>query len=560
MDVAKLDKKLKTLCKRNKMVGVNVALFDSKGMLYNYNYGYANKEKRIKSNNDSLYMIGSNTKVMTALGILKLWEEGKISLEDVIKKYIPEFEVKSYFEYDKITIENLLMHRSGLVSDLFHLILDHTRDYHEVIDELKNTYLTADPGKMFSYSNAGYTVLGIVIERVSGLSYTEYIQSEIAKPLGIQVHFLLNEADRSPYASSVSLCYDKKGKAVEDSLSTMLPAGSNTYMSLNDFVKFGQMFLSKSNAILKKETLEFMETLNVKEAIDRELNNVGYGLIHNHFDFGEEVGKVLGHGGNTTCHHSIFNYIPKLDVGIVVMTNSQRGISLSQMAGMSVLAEYLKSEGILLKDASAKHNYVSVDRDEALYRQYIGRYATGLGLIDIQLNSKKELVTKVSNIPTKLCLCEDGYLQGNPIKILHKLPPFKRSIQGLRMKLIPYAGKEVMALEMNGKYHKTRGIVGCRYEQATISDSFKDACGKYRICNEHFNNINCKCCLKVDGDVLTLQIEALGLKINSCLKVIDENLAITQGFGRLARESVELQKKESENYLLFSGIVFQKIS
>lgn len=128
MDTGMLDKKLEKQCKKCKMVGVNVALFDSKGIIYNYNYGFVNKENRIKSDNDSLYMIGSNTKVMTALGILKLYEEGKLSLNDDIKKFIPEFEVKSFFEYDKITIENLLMHRSGLVSDLFHLILDRTRD------------------------------------------------------------------------------------------------------------------------------------------------------------------------------------------------------------------------------------------------------------------------------------------------------------------------------------------------------------------------------------------------------------------------------------------------
>ncbi len=149
MDKQILDQKLKKLCKKSKAVGVNVALFDRKGIIYNYNYGFANKEERIKSDNDSLYMIGSNTKVMTALGILKLREEGKLSLDDDIKKFIPEFEVKSYFEYDKITIENLLMHRSGLVSDLFQLILDRTRDYHEVIAELKDTYLTAEPGKCF---------------------------------------------------------------------------------------------------------------------------------------------------------------------------------------------------------------------------------------------------------------------------------------------------------------------------------------------------------------------------------------------------------------------------
>ncbi len=554
MDTQMLDKKLEKLCKKSKVVGINVALFNSEGIIYNYNYGFANKEKGIKSDNDSLYMIGSNTKVMTALGILKLREEGRLSLDDDIKKYIPEFEVKSYFEYDKITIENLLMHRSGLVSDLFHLILDRTRDYHEVIAELKDTYLTVEPGKMFSYSNVGYTVLGIIIERVSGFSYTEYIQKEIAKPLGIQVHFLLNEVDRSPHASRVSLCYDKKGKAVEDMLSTLLPAGSNTYMSLNDFVKFGQMFLNKDNGLLKGEILKFMETLNLEDPIDKELQNVGYGLIHNQYDFGEKVGKVLGHGGNTTCHHSIFNYIPNLNVGIVVMTNSQRAIGLSGMAGMTVLVEYMKKKGIAIKEVSVEHKHVYRDN-----MQSVGRYATGLGMIDIRLNHKKELVTRVSKIPIKLYPCEDGYLQCYPIKLLHKLPLFKRSIQRMRLKPDSYLGEDVMLLEQSGKYHKTRGIIGCRYEQTRITESFIEACGKYRVNDERFKDLSCKCCLRVEDDVLMLEIAALNVKLNSCLKVIEENFAIIQGFGRLARQTVELQKKDEGYYLIFSGIIFKKM-
>lgn len=549
-----LNKKLEELCKKSKVVGTNVALFDSKGIIYNYNYGFASKEKGIKSDNDSLYMIGSNTKVITALGILKLREEGKLSLNDDIKKFIPEFQVKSNFEYDKITIENLLMHRSGLVSDLFHLILDRTRDYHEVIEELKDTYLTAEPGKMFSYSNVGYTVLGIIIERVSGISYTEYIQNKIAKPLGIQVYFLLNEVDRRPYASRVSLCYDKKGKAVEDMLSTLLPAGSNTYMSLNDFVQFGQIFLNKDNRFLKKETLELMETLNLKEPIDQELQNVGYGLIHNHYDFGENVGKVLGHGGDTTCHHSVFNYIPDLDVGIVVMTNSERAIGLSGMAGITVLVEYLKEKGIPVKEVSAKYEHMKCDN-----KQFVGRYTTGLGMIDIRLNHKKELVTKVLKIPIKLYLCKDGYFQCAPIKLLHKLPIFKRSIQGIRLKPDFYLGEDVILLELSGKYQKTRGIVGCKYQQTIISESFEEACGRYQISEDRFKDVSCKCCLKLEGDVLILEIEALNTKICSCLKVIDKNLATTQGFGRLARQTVELKKKDGEYYLTFSGIIFKKM-
>lgn len=205
----------------------------------------------------------------------------------------------------------------------------------------------------------------------------------------IQVHFLLNEADRSPFASHISLCYDKKEKAVEDMLSTLLPAGSNTYMSLNDFVKFGQMFLNKDKGLLKRENLEIMETLNLEDSIDKEVYNVGCGLIHKQYDLGEKVGEVLGHGGNTTCHHLIFNYISDLDVGIVVMTNSQRAIGLSGMAGMTVLVEYLKEKGIFIEEVSTEYKHVNCDNE-----QFVSQYATGLGMMDIHLNHKKKQLPK----------------------------------------------------------------------------------------------------------------------------------------------------------------------
>lgn len=538
------------------MVGTNVALFDSKGIIYSYNYGYANKEKQIKSNNDSLYMIGSNTKVMTAIGILKLMEEGNLALDDDIKKFIPEFEVQSYFAYDKITIENLLMHRSGLVSDLFGLILDKTRDYHEVIDELKDTYLTAEPGKMFSYSNVGYTVLGIAIERVSGLKYTEYIQNVIAKPLGIQIHFLLNEADRKSHSSCVSLCYNQKGESVEELLSTMLPAGSNTYMSLNDFVKFGQLFLYKNNSVLKRESLELMETLNIKEAIDAKLQNVGYGLIHNSHNYGEKVGKVLGHGGDATYHHSVFDYLPKWNIGVIVMTNSEQGVGASRTVGETVLLEYLKEKKIFVEKVSSQHKYVPCDA-----KQYIGRYATALGMIDIQQNRKNELITSISKIPVKLQACEDGYMQCRPVRLWHKLPPVKKSIQNIRVKIITYFDEEVIVVEQCTKYYSAEGIIGCRYEQTQASTLFKEACGEYRVYDEHFRNLHCKCLLKQEDDVIILEIEALNkrLKIKNCLKVVDDNLAITQGFGRNARQSVRIKKNTNKYYLDFCGVVFEKI-
>ena len=532
MDVQTLNHTLDKMCKKGKAVGLNIALFDSEKILYNYHFGFANKEQGIKSDRNSLYMIGSNTKVLTALGILKLMEEGKLSLDDDIQKHIPEFEVKSYFEYGKITVKDLLMHRSGLVSDLFALLLDRTRDYHEVIPELKETYLTAMPGKMFSYSNVGYTVLGIIIERISGSSYTEYVQNEIAKPLGIQIHFFLNEEDRRPYTSTVALCYNKKGKAVEDSLSTMLPAGSNTYMSLADFVRFGQMFLRKEPILLKKETLEFMETITLDDPVDQEVYNVGFGLIHKQYDMGESVGRVLGHGGNTSCHHSMFNYLPDLDVGIVVMTNSQNAIKMYTNAGMTVLVEYLKERGIAIEELGAEQEYI-----EGSHQELIGKYALSVGVVDITQNEKHELVTQVSKIPMKLRLCKDGYYQCLPIKLIHKIPVIRRLIQRMRLKPASYSGEKVLLFEQRSKHHKTKGIIGCKYAQAAIPDSFRTACGNYKVVDKNLTDLKCKCQLKMDGDILTLEVTALDFKLKSCLKVVGEGLAVIQGFGRLAKET-----------------------
>ncbi len=549
----KLTKEIQKICKKSKLVGANVALFDNNQILYSYNYGYINKAENLKSTNDRLYMIGSNTKVMTALGIFKLLEDGMISLDDDVRKFIPEFEVKSTFDYDKITIENLLMHRSGLINDMFDLILDNTRDYHEVLDELKETYLTAVPGHMFSYSNVGYTVLGIVIERVSGLAYPEYIKKAIAEPLGIGIHFLKTAEERKVFSSNISLSYNKKGKVMEDWLSTMFPAGSNTYMSMNDFVKFGQIFLNKDNTIFKNETLELMETLNVKESIDNELMNVGYGLIHNQYNYGKAVGKVLGHGGDTTCHHSIFNYIPSLNIGVAVFTNSEQAAGVAGILGAKTLTEYLKKQGLISGKSKTEHKHI-----QANCEQYMGRYATPLGLIDITQNNKHELVTKISKLSVKLVPCEDGFLQCCPNSLLLKLPPFKRQINGMRFKLINYGGEELMMIEQPSENNKIMGIMGCRYEENAIPKSFKDACGSYEVVNEGLNHISCKCSLSIENGALILRIDALSSKFISCLKVVDDNLAVAQGFGRNARLAVPLREEEDGFYLTYSGIVFKK--
>ena len=83
----KMNTLIRKLCKKSKVIGANIALFNNETILYDYNYGYANKEDNLKSTNESLYMIGSNTKLLTALSIFKLLENGELSLDDDIKNF-----------------------------------------------------------------------------------------------------------------------------------------------------------------------------------------------------------------------------------------------------------------------------------------------------------------------------------------------------------------------------------------------------------------------------------------------------------------------------------------
>lgn len=558
----KTEQALLNLCEQEKPVGGNLVLFNDKEILYSFNYGYSDREAGIKSTSDSLYMIGSNTKLMTSLGIFHLIEQGQLSLDDDIRTYIPEFSVKSTFDYDKITIRNLLMHRSGLTSDLFPLILDENRDYHEVIEAVKDTYLSSMPGEMFSYSNIGFTLLGIILERVSGLSYAEYIKKTIADPLGIRIHFLASPEERAQHASDISWCYDPQGNRIEDALHTLIPAGSNTYISLNDFVKFGQIFLNKDHTIFKRETLELMEQLCVAEPIDLTLTNVGHGMFHNQHDLGASAGKILGHTGNTICHHSMFHYLPEHNVAVFAVTNSLQTTKMTSRMGMMVLTEYLQQNG-LLSEAFPQYTYADDDCS-----RYTGKYSTLLGNLSIYPNENGELCIDLPEGHFSLRPCDDGYLHCIPCisdsgKSTFDSSNFDTSI---RILLTMYAGREVLIREDRDRYDRIASIIGARYEEVTIPDSFIEACGEYEPCDPLFCELGAAAFLYLeDNTMLQFKVQIPGMLLQGCLKPVNETLAFAQGYGRNSRQAFLLHNGnkdigEQETRITYAGITFRKKS
>ncbi|WP_046950958.1 serine hydrolase domain-containing protein [Leptospira santarosai] len=167
--------------------GIQYSVTTSKGLIYSSSAGLADIGNNQPLAKDSHMMIHSMTKTFTAAAILRLADKGKLSLDDPARKYLP------YIPYDeRVTIRNLLAQTSG-IPDPIPLRWVHTAEEDDSFDEdrvlreilKKHSELNFEPGKKYAYSNISYWLLGKIVEKASGVSYKEYMASEIFKKLNI---------------------------------------------------------------------------------------------------------------------------------------------------------------------------------------------------------------------------------------------------------------------------------------------------------------------------------------------------------------------------------------
>jgi CubicO group peptidase (beta-lactamase class C family) len=166
--------------------GLSVAVARNGKVIFSKGYGLAEVEHDVPANRDSMFRMGSITKQFTAAAIMRLVEQDRISLDDPITKYLPGYNTQGH----EITIRHLLTHTSGIknYTELKRVMVDEPeREFgrQEMLDMVQNEPLAFDPGTGFDYSNTGYYMLGMVIERVSGKDYCAYLHDEFFEPLGL---------------------------------------------------------------------------------------------------------------------------------------------------------------------------------------------------------------------------------------------------------------------------------------------------------------------------------------------------------------------------------------
>ena len=277
-------------------------------------YGYRNAAQRIPHDQNSIFQIGSVTKQFTAAIIMQLQEEKKLSVKDPLSKYF-----QGFANGDKITIENLLNHTSGLYSytnDSTIMNGDVSKSYAQtvLIEKFKKYPPDFEPGTKWNYSNSGYSMLGYIIEKVTGKPYEKVVRERILHPLGMSHSGFdfTHLQDRYKTTGYFSLA-DTSAKTAPIVDSTLAYSAGALYSTVGDLFKWERAIYT--NKILRPESW--------KQTFTPFLNKYGYG-----WGIDTLYGKTyMAHSGGIHGFTSYLMRFPEEELVVIVMDNSSRGLS-----------------------------------------------------------------------------------------------------------------------------------------------------------------------------------------------------------------------------------------
>jgi CubicO group peptidase (beta-lactamase class C family) len=339
-------------------------------------YGMADLEQGIPLTPEMVFRIGSVTKQFTAAAILLLEQEGKLSVTDDLRKYLPEYPTHGKV----ITLEHLLTHTSGIRSytdmKVFGEKLRSDLSVEEVIALFQNEPLGFEPGTKYAYNNSGYFLLGAVIEKVSGKSYETYLREKIFEPLGMSQTYYGSATRVLPKRAQGYDALDGEFQNAEY-LSMTLPYAAGSLLStVDDLAKWDRAL--EGTVLLRRSSLE--KWWNPFALPNGESAHYGYGWGLSEY----EGRRVVSHGGGINGFTCQLLRIPEERLFVVVLTNRNDEKSNPGLVARKLAAAAM---GSAIDDTEAPSpDPAKLAAHEGLYRTAAGvRYLVSRGKDHLQL-------------------------------------------------------------------------------------------------------------------------------------------------------------------------------
>ena len=302
---------------------VSIVLVKDMEILWARGFGVEDLNKSTKADANTVYRVGSVSKLFTDIGIMQLVEKGEVDLDAPITDYLPEFRPRSRFKRE-ITLRQLMSHRSGLLREP--LVGNYFDDDEPTLEATVKSIIDSDviyaPESKIKYSNSAIATVGYVLEKLKGEPFASYLRKNVLLPMGLThsaFEPLPDITDR--LADATMWSYDGRVFDAPTFELGMSPAGS-MYAPVVDLGQFMKVLFNDGKGpngpVIKKETLQLMLTSQFNDGKDQR-HNVGFGIG---FSLSEQGGyKRVGHGGAVYGFSTQLYALPEVKLGVAVTSS-----------------------------------------------------------------------------------------------------------------------------------------------------------------------------------------------------------------------------------------------
>lgn len=310
---------------------VTIGVVSGNQLIWNKSYGNADMEKKLPADKDTIYRIGSITKMFTALMLEQLVDAGKVHLSDSVEKYFPEVNKVTgrFANAPPITLVQLAKHTSGLdrePADMDKYVQGPVSEWEKtLIAALPHTGYSVEPGTQFSYSNIGYAILGATLGRAAGEPYTDYLPKHIFTPLGMSHTALEFSPEMLPHLSKGYEAGPGSKLSAEDAerehktgRGYKVPNGA-IYTTVGDLGRFASFLMGEGpDTVLKAAVLE--KTL-AQSAVQADF------VLSSGYTLGGQVSRrdnyvAFGHGGGVAGYQAALQMNREAKVAVIVLANA----------------------------------------------------------------------------------------------------------------------------------------------------------------------------------------------------------------------------------------------
>ncbi len=370
-DLTRLDRVVESELERVRCPGASIAVVKADRVVYAKGYGIANVDSQAPVTSDMLFRIGSTTKMITAVGLLMLAEEGKIDLQSPIEKAIEGLSPP----VGRLTAHQLLTHTSGL-SDIAVMNGPHDESALKArVQSLSQQDFFDEPNTIYSYSNPGYWVAGLLIQESSGKAYADFLAERIFRPLGMKQSTFRPTAamtwplavghgpeDRSP---------PKVIRPLADNAATW-PAGQ-LFCTASEFARFCIAVMNDGaidgKQVLSKSVIEQLSHPHV--SIPNEDRHYAYGLSVRD----AKQLRWISHSGSRTGYGSHVRMCPEKKFAVVILCN-KTGVELQPVADRAA-EMILGTEVNAVNESASREKPMPLDVLPEEASRYVGRYTNG---------------------------------------------------------------------------------------------------------------------------------------------------------------------------------------